>query len=259
MDPGKIKELLSIVLVNPKRSPNVGAAARAMNCMGIRDLVLVSPRCQIDRFAFNIATGSGDILEQARIFPTLHDSLKGYGLIMGTTRREGKRRYNVLTPSEMAMMLWTHFPARTAILFGPEDNGLSREQLDRCQYLVTIPTNDDFGSLNLAQAVMTICYEIHRALSDAPAEKEKNFNEENITAAELETMCTVIEETLTEIRYTTRRNIDDVTGHLKEIFSRASLRRWELDMVLGIMRHLRFMENKIRGHETPGQGAGENA
>jgi TrmH family RNA methyltransferase len=247
MDSRDIKNLISIVLVNPKRSTNVGAAARAMNCMGMRDLVLVTPRCQVDRFAFNIATGSEAVLERARFFPSLHDSLKGYGLIMGTTRREGKRRYNVLTPREMMNRLPLYFPARIAILFGPEDSGLSREHLDLCQYLITIPTDDEFGSLNLAQAVMTICYEVHMTLCAIPPQKVKNFNEEDVTAHELQTMCTVIEETLSGIRYTTRRNIDDVTGHLKEIFTRSHLRRWEMDMVLGIMRHLRFMGGKLWG------------
>ena len=157
-------DLISIVLVNPKRPSNIGSVARAMNCMGFYDLVLVQPRCQIDRYAFMLATGSADILEKARVFDSLSEALSGYGLVLGTTRRLGKRRHNFITARESADMIVSRYSnSRVAILFGPEDYGLSRAHLAMCQYLVSIPTDDGFGSLNLSQAVMILCYELFLA------------------------------------------------------------------------------------------------
>jgi len=240
MEPGNNR--FSIVLVNPKRSANVGACARAMNCMGFNDLVLVSPRCQIDRFAFHLATGSGRILEEARLFGDLKESLKGYGLVVGTTRRKGKRRHNFLSPRDLVQDISARYSrSKIAVLFGPEDYGLSREELQNCQYLVEIPTDQGFGSLNLSQAVMTICYELHMGLVDSSIKPDDEYP----LPHELDRMNEVLEETFRLIGFRGRKETHDLSGHFKEILARALLRKWEMKMVMGFLRHLRHMAGDL--------------
>jgi TrmH family RNA methyltransferase len=247
MDGHELKNLISIVLVNPKRSANIGSCARAMNCMGFKDMVLLAPRCQIDRYAFHLATGSGDILEEARIFKDPAEALKGYGLIIGTTRRKGKRRYNFLTPRQIVSEITLKYStSRIAVLFGPEDYGLSREDLHRCQYLVEIPTDEAFGSLNLSQAVMTFCYELHCGLVTFSIEPDDEFPD----SGELQKMNEVLEMTFDEIDFSGRKKSHELAGHFKEILARAALRKWEMRMVMGFLRHLRHMAGKCR----PGAG-----
>ncbi|MGV8121980.1 MAG: RNA methyltransferase [Candidatus Xenobiia bacterium LiM19] len=239
------KDLISIVLVNPKRPSNIGSVARAMNCMGFYDLVLVQPRCQIDRYAFMLATGSADILEKARVFDSLSEALSGYGLVLGTTRRIGKRRHNFITARESADMIVSRYRnSRVAILFGPEDYGLSRAHLAMCQYLVSIPTGDGFGSLNLSQAVMILCYELFLAFQSTS--KRSGKKKDNDIQGDLSILYRMTEKTLREIKFPARRGVDHAAGHLKEIFARAEITRWEAEFLLGIFRHLRFMSSCIR-------------
>lgn len=237
-----VKDSISIVLVNPKRSSNVGAAARAMKCMGFKNLVLVEPRCQIDRFAFNLATGSGDILENARVYLSLEEAVRECGLILGTTRRKGKRRFNYVTPGELVeSVIPGHLPSRIALLFGPEDYGLGREHLQLCQYLITIPTGDEFGSLNLAQAVMILCYEIFTGLR-APGERATADPAEQ---EDLERLYAILEETFIEIQFPSRKKVQHESGHLKAIVARSQLSKWEVEFFLGFLRHLRYMGKKL--------------
>ncbi|MDQ7823955.1 MAG: RNA methyltransferase [Candidatus Eremiobacteraeota bacterium] len=241
-----LRDSISIVLVSPKRSANVGAVARAMKCMGFQDLVLVDSRCQIDKHAFALATGSSDILEGARFFQALEDAVMEYGLVLGTTRRKGKRRYNFIMPRQMsASLVPRYLPSKIAIVFGPEDYGLSREHLDLCQYLVEIPTDAGFGSLNLAQAVMIICYELQSA-----ALPEAHIDEEKATGADMERICRAVDETMEKIRYPARKKFQHTGGRIKEILSRSSLTKWEADMLMGIARHLRYISDKLwKGNE----------
>ncbi len=249
-----LQDLISIVLVNPKRPSNIGSVARAMNCMGFSDLVIVQPRCQIDRFAFMLATGSADILEKARIFESLSEALSGYGLVVGTTRRVGKRRYGFITARESADMIAARYrQSRVAILFGPEDYGLSRAHLAMCQYLVSIPTDDSFGSLNLSQAVMILCYELFLALQSSSKEPLKNEQDE--VRHDLSLLFRLTEETLREIEFPARKGIDHAAGHLKEIFARAEVTRWEVEFLLGILRHLRFMASRLRQDDEKSEKA----
>jgi len=260
------RDRISIVLVNPKRPSNIGSVARAMNCMGFGDLVIVQPRCQIDRYAFMLATGSAEILENARVFDSLSEALSGYGLVAGTTRRVGKRRYGFISARESAGMiagLCGH--SKVAVLFGPEDYGLSRAHLAMCQYLVAIPTAEGFGSLNLSQAVMVICYELYMALQgkSGRVEDEAGASENDEVQRDLSILYQMTERTLREIEFPARKGIDHAAGHLKEIFARAGVTKWESEFLLGILRHLRFMASRLRKEDektggSSGTSGGEN-
>lgn len=240
-----IKENISIILVNPKISENIGASARAMKTMGLKDMLIINPRCQIDKFAFNLSVGSDDILENSRIFETLPEALREFGTVFATTRKKGKRRHNFITPLEMAeIMKSLCFQSKAAVVFGPEDYGLSNEHLSLCQYMVSIPTDSEFGSLNLSQAVMVICYEIHRLLSVIDKENE-NDNNEYAEGKEIVNLLGTLEDTMKTIHYPVHKRIRNPVGHIKEIFARAMLRKREVNLLLGLLRHLRYIGSRF--------------
>lgn len=144
-----------IVLVRPKAPENVGAAARAMKNFGLRELVLVAPRCRVDRAARALASHAGDVLDDARIVGDVDAALAGTRWAVGTSARarasEAVREH---APDEG---LATLPDEGGALVFGPEDHGLANDELDRCQALIRIPTAA-YASINLAQAVNLLSY-----------------------------------------------------------------------------------------------------
>jgi len=146
---------LRIVLVRPKSSENVGAAARAMKNFGLSELVLVAPRCRIDKSARALASHAGDVLDRATIVSDLGEALQGVRWAVGTSARP--RASETVRDREPDDGLATLPEAGGALVFGPEDHGLANEELDRCQTLVRIPTAA-YASINLAQAVNLLAY-----------------------------------------------------------------------------------------------------
>jgi TrmH family RNA methyltransferase len=160
----------AVVLVGTLYGGNVGSTARVMNNFGFADLRLAEARAGIDDDARRMAVHSEPVLDGARTFGSLADALADADVAIGTSRRAGRRRARRFDAPEMAKAIRT-LPAgkRIALVFGPEDAGLSNEHLDRCDWLVTIPAGSRFDSLNLSHAAAVVLYEIHRSyLADTP-------------------------------------------------------------------------------------------
>jgi tRNA/rRNA methyltransferase len=153
----------SVVLVEPARGGNIGAAARAMKTMGFRDLRIVDP-CGLvppkdDAEARAFAHGSTDILEEATRWPSLAAAVSGYDVVVGTTGRRRGKRTELYTPEEVKSLLVEGPKARRiALVFGPEERGLSNEELDLCDITSAVPMRSAYPSLNLGQAVMVYTY-----------------------------------------------------------------------------------------------------
>lgn len=164
---------LVFVLVGPKYAGNIGAAARALKTMGFAHLRLVDP-CPYDSGidgdrgpAYQLAMHSHDILDRAGVFGSLEDAVADCDLRIGTTAKLRHHRHSVLTPPQLKDLLVDKqaILARAALVFGPEDTGLTNEHLDACDVLTTVPLAAPQPSINLAQAVMVYSY----ALSALPA------------------------------------------------------------------------------------------
>src|SRR4030042_5607466 len=164
-------ENISIILVQPQIPENIGAAARAMNNMGLTRLVLVRPEnCDLTRI-LKMATGTSiDIVEAMERFDVFLAALHPFQYVVGTTARIGAQRPALTNPRTLAQDLIPISRANAvAVLFGPEDRGLSNQHLRYCHTIATIPTSL-FASLNLAQAVMIVAYEIFLASQEASDE-----------------------------------------------------------------------------------------
>ncbi len=149
----------AIVLVNPQLGENIGKAARAMLNFGLTDLRLVAPR---DGWpnpdAGPAAAGADIILERARVFNSLADAIEDCSHIFATTVRKRGVTKPVFTPEQAAQQIWQH-PEQAAIIFGPERSGLETDDVALARAIITVPINPEFGSLNLAQAVILCAYE----------------------------------------------------------------------------------------------------
>lgn len=159
-----VKRDVRIVLVRPRDPRNVGAACRAMKCMGITSLTIV-PEGLIDpRQARTLAHYAADVLENATVCADLHDAVRDAVLVAGTTRRRGRnRKYFTLFPEQLGQRIASIEEGTVAVMFGNEDTGLTDDELKLCHLAVTIPASSDFPSLNLSHAVQVVCYEIFRA------------------------------------------------------------------------------------------------
>jgi len=230
-------ERVRIVLVEPRGPINVGATARAMKNMGARELALVVPRCPpLHPHAITMAVAARDILSGARVFETLEEAIASSSLVVGTTRRKGKRRGHMLTPREAAEeILRVAQTQRVSLLFGPEDRGLSHRELDLCQEVVTIPADERYGSLNLAQAVMIVLYEL-RLAAHPPTPQDRKL----ATSEELEAMYQHLEEVLSRIGFLHGDNPQRMMTALRRIFGRARLDAREVRIIRGILHQVEW-------------------
>ncbi len=251
MNFSELADNINIVLVQPKRAANIGAAARAINCMGLSNLILVEPRCNLDKDAYNLAVGSEHILDGAKIYSTLKEAVSGSSLIVGTTKRCGKRRHNFVSARNFVNdIIPLHQGAKISILFGPEDYGLSSLHIKECQYLIYIPVNKDFGSLNLSQAVMVVAYEINASLGNYRHKSKKESLGEAASPEDLELLSRILSKSVEITKFPERLMASSTSGRLMEIISRAGITKYEHKLILGLARHAEYMSRKIEERES---------
>ena len=231
---------ISIVLHRPRHPENIGAAARAVRNMGIGKLVSVSPQNYDISKVLKLATHeASDVVEQIKVYENLGEAIADYGYVVGTTARLGGQRQVVNTPSTLAEKLVSiSRENRIAILFGPEDRGLTNDEIKYCQALVNIPTAE-FSSLNLAQAVMIMCYEIFIAGSEDNIRIPRLANQH-----ELEGMYDQLKDILVRINYINPENPDYWINKLRHFFSRIQLRSKEVNIIRGICRQIDWYGKK---------------
>lgn len=240
--PASFKRLV-IVLVNPTHPGNVGSAARAMLTMGLSRLVLVNP--------VNVTSGRGreqawaqavhatPVLEQMRIVDTLDEAVDGCGWVVGTSARPRHLGDEPLTPWDMAQRaLQVPWQKPTALVFGTERTGLTNDELARCHATVRIASNPDCSSLNLAQAVQVLCYELRKAaLPEVPsvAAKKKHPWYAPPGAAEVERFYQHLERALLQTGFLDPNNPRVLLRRLRVLFGRANPDRNELNILRGIL------------------------
>jgi tRNA/rRNA methyltransferase len=232
---------ISIVLLQPRYSENIGAAARAMRNMGIRSLVIVDPQNFDLSKALKLATHSAsDIIEKSKYYQDLKEALSPFNYVVGTTARLGGQRQVVHTPLTIARKLIPiSAKNRIAMLFGPEDKGLSNEDIRFCHALANIPTAE-FSSLNLAQSVMILCYEIFIA----GGEPNEEFTPRMASRYELDGMYDQLKDILVRISYINSENPDYWLNHFRSFFTRLQLRAKEVNIIRGLCRQVDWYGKK---------------
>jgi tRNA/rRNA methyltransferase len=240
--PDKINlQNIAIVLQGTRYPENIGAAARAMLNMGIERLILVDPQnydlARINKMATHAASV---VVERLEVYATLKEALAGFNYVVGTTARLGGQRKVVSSPAKLAPKLAPLSDQnRIAVLFGPEDRGLSNVDIRSCHTLVNIPTAE-FSSLNLAQAVMVTCYELFRFSLDKPGEFAPRLANQH----ELEAMYDQLKDVLMRISFINSDNPDYFMNNLRHFFTRMQLRAKEVQIIRGICRQVNWYGEK---------------
>ena len=233
---------ITIVLQRPRFPENIGAAARAMRNMGIRRMIVVEPEnydlSRVLKMATHVAA---DVVQEIQIVvQDLREALSPFHMVVGTTARLGGEREVVHSPSRIADHMISLSQENTiAVVFGPEDRGLSNEDLRLCHELVNIPTAE-FSSLNLAQAVMVICYELYtagRPLTEANASRLA-------TRHELDGMYDQLRDILVRINYINPENPDYWMNKIRRFFTRLQLKAGEVSIIRGICRQIDWYGKK---------------
>jgi tRNA/rRNA methyltransferase len=239
------REKFAFVLFRPQSPGNIGAAARALKNMGFDDLRLVGPGTPQSREAVAMAVHADDVLARATVYPDLPAALADCSVAVGTTSRRGGYRSRA-TPLRAAALEFDALAAanKIAIVFGREDRGLTNRELKLCHRLVTIPTAADYPSLNLAQAVMVVAYELMMAGAAVEVRRTPEFVAASISDPMLERMA----QALVSIGFIPDDNPDHIMFALREIFGRSGLTAREVEILNGMARQMRWVAEG--GHRT---------
>jgi tRNA/rRNA methyltransferase len=221
---------VSIILVRPKFPENIGSVARAMKNTGLSRLMVVNGCLPLHPSAYKLASGAEDILERAEEFFTLGEAVTEMGCVVGTTSRGGKERAPDFTPEALARKLIPISQKNLiGVAFGSEKEGLTNEELSLCHLYARIPSVESFPSLNLAQAVMVVCY----TLFQSTAEIRPTYVQ-LARAEELESMFKHMERTLKQIGFLDSNHPKRMMRVLRRLFGRSEMNEREVQILHGI-------------------------
>ena len=234
---------ISILLLEPQSPANIGSVARVMKNMGLTSLYLINPQTEINAESFQLACGADDILAAARRTETLAETLQPFSLCVGTTSRSVDTFPRVLTPHQLATQI-AEFSSESqiALLFGPERTGLTNEQVQYCQWLVTIPSNPEFESMNLSHAVAILAYELYSRQPQLALGREI----QNARLSQIESFYKTLERDLIEIGFLKSPNPERLMITIRNILSRASLEARDVQILRGLLRQWNWYAEKLK-------------
>ncbi|MGA8543370.1 MAG: RNA methyltransferase [Thermoplasmata archaeon] len=237
---------VDVVLVRPKEDGNVGAVARLARNFGAERLVLVAPRAPLGPEARRRSMGGIALLTSARKVPSFARAIEDADLVVGTTDMSTGRSSAYLrrsmSPERLGELL-VPVSGRVAVVFGPEDNGLSRSELARCDLLVHIPARREFPTLNLSHAAAVVLYAVHRARGTADPETTPAPLELLLDGTEKELFLARTEALLTRIGYPAHKRRGLILL-FRRVLGRATPTEAEYRMMLGLFRSLERSMNR---------------
>ncbi len=228
-------ENIRIVMVGTTHSGNIGAAARAMNNMCLRQLCLVAPECKVDQAAYARASGANGILDEIQKFEDLETAIADCQYVAATSARRRSLSWPELDPHGLANRLF-EMPddGQAAIVFGREHSGLTNEEIQMCHTMLRIPTNPDFSSLNVASAVQVVSYEIYRQWGSdkdtVPVEHEPLAN-----SAELEGYFEHLQRVLVDTGFLNPEQPGQIMQRLRRLYLRGETSQNEINILRGIL------------------------
>ena len=232
---------LRIVLVRPRGSANIGSVARAMKNFAAAEIAIVGKARTKSFGARAMAAHGRDVLADARRYDSIREAVADCTLVVGTTCRAGLYRSHSRTLRELAPEIAA--AARTgkvALLFGPEDHGLSNKDIEPCQLLLTIPTSAEYPSLNIAQAAVLCLYEIYAAAL-SPAEDR---GIERAEAEQVERLFDIMRGSLLKIGFLDSENPEHILLALRRILGRAGLEAKDVRILTGMFRQIEWYANQ---------------
>ena len=229
-----------IVLVETSHPGNIGATARAMKNMSMSQLCLVSPKVFPSADATARAAGSDDILSSAVVYDSLQEAVADCQIVLGASARDRTISWPELTARECAekFAVATESKAKVALVFGRENSGLKNHELDLCHYLLRIPCNSDYSSLNLAAAVQVVAYELFVASGQKIESTIGDKGDDALASMkQMELFYEHLQQTIMDIGFLHADKSQSIMRRLRRIFNRIALDTKELDILRGILRY----------------------
>lgn len=227
-----MRQKLRVVFVESETAENVGFIARTMKNFGFSELWLVSPKADL-RDAKRTAMHSAEMLERATIVPSLRDALADTDFRVATTatrpRSEANIKRTFITPKEFALR-WSETDGITALIFGREGNGLMNDEIDMCDFVVSIPTSQDYPEMNVSHSVAIILYELFNVGTKHPLRKGADAELKMYIA---ETFSQILDRVDMPIH---RRSMSSRV--LRNLLGRSYVSRREATILLGVLRRI---------------------
>lgn len=228
---------IRIVLVRPRGSGNIGSIARAMKNMGQSELAIVGKARTRSFWARAMAVHGREILENAAVNNSLREAIADCALVVGTTCRSGLYRKHSRTPRELAPdILAAAQTGKVALIFGPEDHGLSNKDIEHCQRLMTIPAHPDYQSLNVAQAAVVCLYELYLATMSSPPDSAI----QRAPAEDIERLFDRMRAVLLKIGFLDSENPEHMLLAFRRILGRAGLEDKDVRIFTGLFRQIEW-------------------
>lgn len=236
---------LVVVLVGTQGNLNLGSVARSLGNFGVKELRLAAPEADpASDDARRMAVSARPLLEQARCFDDLRQAVADCHLVIGTSRRTGKYRVDPLEPADAAELLLPQLAhGRVALVFGREDHGLAADEIELCQRVLEIPTDDAVPSMNLAQAVSICLYECYKLARKGGASSDGD-RRELAKGDELEAMFQHMRRTLLDIEFLDPQNPDHILRAFRSVFGRAALDPREVRILQGLLSRIDWVEGE---------------
>lgn len=230
-----------VIMVRPRGSGNIGSVARAMKNVGAKELAIVGTARTQSFWAKAMAVHGRDILADAKCYATIREAIADCTLVVGTTCRPGLYRSHSQSPREVTpAMVAAAENGKVALLFGPEDHGLSNKDLEHCQLLITIPTHPEYQSLNVAQAAVICLYELYIASLTPAAEAGIQRAE----AEQIERLFDIMRNSLLKIGFLDSENPEHMLLAFRRIFGRAGLEDKDVRILTGMFRQIEWYANQ---------------
>ena len=250
MEAKELFDRIAICLVEPIQAGNIGSVARAMKNMGLRRLILVNPPAIDTPEARMMSAGAQAILKSATIVSSLKEAVAPFSIAVSTTARLGKNRQTTFTPRSFASYLVGQLPKNEAVIcFGREDKGLCQRELDLSSRILTIPTDETYSSLNLAQSVMIVAYELWCAAAQ-PWEPEER---ELADSGQLERFFGQLQPILLECGFLDPKNPEWIMSSIRKVIHRGELDYREVKILRGICSELEwYLDHVAEGGKRDG-------
>ena len=228
-----------VILVETTHPGNIGAAARAMKNMGMTELVLVNPYDFPNKKAIYRSASAEDVVKSARVVATLEEALADCQLVIGTSARDRRIPWPMLTPRECGehVSVADSSGKLVGLLFGRESRGLKNDELQKCHYHVNIPTGEAYSSLNLAMAVQVLTYEILQARLGEDIPKLK-WDRPLASSEAMERLFEHLESTLIQVKFHDQDNPRQLMTRIKRMFSRIQPDEMEVNILRGFLSEI---------------------
>jgi TrmH family RNA methyltransferase len=227
-----------VVLVEPENSLNIGAVARAMMNLGFSHLHLVAPpQFALDRAGVTARNASA-LLETLQIHETLADAVSNQENVVGLSLRPGKTPARFLTLPEWSSTLPFGIPQNTALVFGPEDNGLRQEHLNLCRWIIRIPSTTAFAEFNLAQSVLVVLYELARVLSSEGIPQPERTADALPTWNDFVQLDRMLDSVMQESGFVRPGSPVPTPDKVKNLFRRLEMNAQEMGMMMALFSRI---------------------